>query len=198
MAPPRTKSSTTPAEPAAPAVEPETAETAAEQPAPVEPETPAEPEPESGDSSDTKPEDGDAPKPEDDASTLSAPAAPLEAPPEAPAKIEQPEEGDADAPQPAGNLGAALVKNAVKGSRLVDQATGEYPDPATLFERFGPGVAVRCTVRLCQDTWVGPHRNPIRQLVMPLGQVTSPEKAFQLVSVLRDQSARDAEGDDSE
>lgn len=127
----------------------------------------------------------------DPAARLTSRAAPLEAP--APPKVEDGSAGeDDDAPQPAGNLGAAMVRNSRPGAKLVDQRTGEAPDPETLFEQFGPGVAVRCTVRLCQDTYIGAHGNPIRQLVMPQGQVTGPEKAAQILAVLRAQIERDA------
>lgn len=124
------------------------------------------------------------------AARLTPKAAPLEAP--APPKVEDGSAGeDPDAPQPAGNLGAAMIRHSRPGAKLVDQRTGEAPDPDTLFEKFGPGVAVRCTVRLCQDTYIGAHGNPIRQLVMPQGQVTGPEKAAQIIAVLNAQIARD-------
>lgn len=118
-------------------------------------------------------------------------AAPLEAPP-VPARITTEADEQDNAPQYAGNLGAEMVRNALPSSRLVDQATNQSPDPDTLFaETEGPGVLVVCTVRLCQDSWIGPHENPIRQLVMPAGQVTGPEKAAQILAVLREQIAAD-------
>lgn len=156
--------------------------------------------------------DAPAPAPEADAvaesdeagapdARIAAAGAPLEAPP-APAKVEEPaEDENTDAPQTAGNLGAAMVRNAVPGSRLIDNATGETPDPDTLFEKIeGAGVQVQCMIRLLQKTWIGPHEAPIVQLVMPQTQITSPEKAAQILAVLREQianEAADAEADAS-
>ena len=77
--------------------------------------------------------------------------------------------------------------------RLLHQRTNEAPDPDSLFEKVGGvGNAMRCTVRLVQHTYVGPQGRPLRQLVMTAGQVVGPEKAAQVLAILKGQMEYDA------
>jgi hypothetical protein len=120
---------------------------------------------------------------------LRVPGAPLE-PPAGPAAAPSPSEGGEDKVSNPGELGAALIRENRPGSRLLDATTGEAPDPESLFEpESSVGTSLRCKVRLVQHTWQGPHGRPLRQLVMTKGQVVGPEKAKQVVSILKAQLA---------
>lgn len=125
---------------------------------------------------------------------IMAPGAPIE-PPAVPAKVESPNEGNNEdfVPHNSGELGAAMIREARPGARLLDAATGEAPEPNSLFEAESrTGSAQRCTVRLVQHTYTGPHGRPLRQLVMTKGQVVGPEKAKQVVAILKAQIEADA------
>jgi hypothetical protein len=54
---------------------------------------------------------------------------------------------------------------------ILDDATKEPPaDIDAVFQPVTPyGSTLRCTVRLVERTYVGPHRNPIERLLQPKG-----------------------------
>ncbi|MFE0058665.1 hypothetical protein [Streptomyces sp. NPDC059003] len=58
---------------------------------------------------------------------------------------------------------------------ILDAATGQ--PPTDLDEVFVPltpfGSSLQCTVRLVEQTFLGPHRNPVIRLLQPRGAVVS-------------------------
>ena len=146
--------------PEVPAVEPE----------PVAPEAPVEPELED--------------KPAEDPKDI--PSAPLDPPAEPPA----PQEPTVHQPASSGELGGALVARSPQGSRLLDNATKEPPNPDGLFEKIpGPGSQWRCTVRLVQETFLGHHHTPVTRLVMTQHQIVSADVAARITDALTEQLA---------
>ncbi|MFM9697893.1 hypothetical protein [Streptomyces europaeiscabiei] len=95
-----------------------------------------------------------------------SPKAPDSAPLEPPAVHE--------APEPPAELGYVSPTEVIPddiAEVILDDATKQPPaDIAAVFQPVTPyGSTLRCTVRLVERTYVGPHRNPIERLLQPKG-----------------------------
>ncbi|MEV7512074.1 hypothetical protein AB0O57_29370 [Streptomyces sp. NPDC091201] len=77
---------------------------------------------------------------------------------------------------------------------ILDDAT-KLP-PADIDSVFQPltdyGSTLRCTVRLVEHTFFGPHRNPVERLLQPEGAVVSEGIAARILDRLREQANRSA------
>ncbi|MEU8540904.1 hypothetical protein AB0C52_13105 [Streptomyces sp. NPDC048717] len=80
---------------------------------------------------------------------------------------------------------------------ILDEATGQ--PPANLDAVFTPltmlGSAFTCTIRLVEQTYLGPHRNPVVRLLQPKGAVVSSDIATRIRRRLEAQAARTATGE---
>lgn len=95
-----------------------------------------------------------------------SPKAPDVAPLEPPAVHEAPEP-----PAEPGYVSPTEVIPDDIAEVILDDATKEPPaDIDAVFQPVTPyGSTLRCTVRLVERTYVGPHRNPIERLLQPKG-----------------------------
>ncbi len=98
--------------------------------------------------------------------TDASPKAPDVAPLEPPAVHEAPE-----APAEPGYVSPTEVIPDDIAEVILDDATKQPPaDIDAVFQPVTPyGSTLRCTVRLLERTYVGPHRNPIERLLQPKG-----------------------------
>ncbi|MFB6525246.1 hypothetical protein [Streptomyces sp. NPDC056399] len=74
---------------------------------------------------------------------------------------------------------------------ILDDATGQ--PPADLDKVFVPltplGSALSCTIRLVEQTYLGPHRTPVVRLLQPKGAVVSENIATRILRRLEAQAA---------
>ena len=110
------------------------------------------------------------------------PGAPLEPPAARPLSTPDP------TPNVAGALSAAMAEHSVA---LVDEATGESPDPETMFTPV-IGSVLRCEVRLLERVTY-PTGSPTSRLVLPAGQTVSADNAARIIARVRAQLAATAE-----
>ncbi|MFG2795752.1 hypothetical protein [Streptomyces pseudovenezuelae] len=103
---------------------------------------------------------------EETTATEASPKAPDVAPLEPPAVHEAPEP-----PAEPGYVSPTEVIPDDIAEVILDDATKEPPaDIDAVFQPVTPhGSAFRCTVRLIERTYVGPHSNPIERLLQPKG-----------------------------
>ncbi|MEQ7008478.1 hypothetical protein ABN028_20090 [Actinopolymorpha sp. B17G11] len=107
-------------------------------------------------------------------------SAPLE-----PAKKDSEEEAE---PPKVADIGVAF---AAKANELFDEATGDTPDPESVFQPLSEhGSAQVCQVRLLERTYLGLHNNEITRVVMPEGAVISDAQAEQIKARLAQQRAK--------
>ncbi len=118
-----------------------------------------------------------------------APAAASMEPPAELSPMQRTEELNADAP---GDLFSAMSQR-INHPVLLDDATGEMPDPATVFTpvtEYGTGLV--SAVRLVEKVWHGPHAQPLIKLVLPAGASVSPGQAQGIIQRLRAQQDEQA------
>lgn len=119
----------------------------------------------------------------------SVPAPPDAAPLEPPLTIEPP-----DAPnEPAYATPTEVIPDDANLSEvIIDDATKEPPaDVDGVFVPLTPyGSTFRCTVRLVERTFLGPHRNPVHRLLQPAGAQVSEGVAARIRERLEAQAAR--------
>ncbi|MYX26755.1 hypothetical protein GTY75_08740 [Streptomyces sp. SID8381] len=74
--------------------------------------------------------------------------------------------------------------------RIVDDATGEIPDPDGVFITVGTyGERARCTVRLVEHTGIGVYKTPITRLLVAAGAELKKSQADRITARLRQQLA---------
>ncbi|MEW1700105.1 hypothetical protein ACIQCR_17105 [Streptomyces sp. NPDC093249] len=122
--------------------------------------------------------------------SLDGPAAPEAAPLEPPHVDEAP---TAPASAPYATPTEVIPDDQHMADTIVDDATGRPPaDPGTVFVPVTPfGSTLQCTVRLVEQTHLGPHRTPITRLLQPQGAMVSESIASRIRDRLEDQAARD-------
>ncbi|MFE3644862.1 hypothetical protein ACFXOM_28450 [Streptomyces sp. NPDC059169] len=103
---------------------------------------------------------------EETTTTDASPKAPDAAPLEPPIVHDAPE-----APAEPGYVSPTEVIPDDIAEVILDDATKQPPaDIEAVFQPVTPyGSTLRCTVRLVERTYVGPHRNPIERLLQPKG-----------------------------
>ena len=115
-------------------------------------------------------------------------AAPLEAP--APAEEPAPE------PSPYSSPVEAIPDDDNLSEVILDDETKKAPkDIDAVFEPVTEhGTALRCTMRLVERTFLGPHASPVERLLLPLGAEVSPQVADRIRSQLEEQAKRERKG----
>lgn len=131
--------------------------------------------------------------PTGNASTKSATAPEPAATPDA-APLEPPlvdEAPEAPAPDPYVTPTEVIPDEQHLAEVILDDATGQ--PPADLDKVFVPltplGSALSCTVRLVEQTYLGPHRTPVVRLLQPKGAVVSESIATRIRRRLEAQAA---------
>ncbi|MGW1275495.1 hypothetical protein ACWD4V_00865 [Streptomyces tsukubensis] len=112
-------------------------------------------------------------------SAASAPAPPSTAPLEPPQVHEVP---TPPAPTRYAAPTEVIPDDAALSDVIVDDATGEPPTHLDeVFEPLTPfGSTQRCTIRLVERAYLGPHRNPVTRLLQPAGAVLSESVAARI------------------
>ncbi|MFJ7054691.1 hypothetical protein ACIQU7_23575 [Streptomyces albidoflavus] len=118
-----------------------------------------------------------------------APVAPDAAPLEPPAVQEPPAAPEAPAFASATEV---IPDEENLAEVIIDDATGEPPaDVDRVFMPLTPrGSSLICTVRLVEQTFLGPHSNPVHRLLQPAGAHVSESVAARILERLRAQHAR--------
>ncbi|OEJ21109.1 hypothetical protein [Streptomyces subrutilus] len=139
----------------------------------------------------------DAPQEQDTAaeSATETPDSTPQAPDVAPLEPPQIEE----APEPPAGVQYATPTEVIPDDEnlaevILDDATKQPPaDLETVFQPLTEyGSTLQCTVRLVEQTFLGPHSNPVERLLQPKGAVVSEGIAARILDRLREQASRSA------